>query len=178
MTEPDLRYPVGPFTPSGRALEPDERAELVDTLAHAPVALREAVDGLDGDQLDTPYRPGGWTVRQVVHHVPDSHLNSYVRFRWALTEDRPLIKPYDQEGWAELPDARSAPVEPSLRLMDALHARWELLLWAMDPEDFARELRHPDFDEPLTLDTMLELYAWHGRHHVAHVTGLRERKGW
>lgn len=178
MTPPDPRYPVGAFEPLGRPLSREERTRLVDALEAAPAALRGAVDGLDAEQLDTPYREGGWTVRQVAHHVPDSHLNAYVRFRWALTEDAPLIKPYDEKGWARLPDAVGAPVEPSLLLLEALHARWVLLLRALDPTAFRRIVRHPDFDHPLSADTLLELYAWHGRHHVAHVTALRERQGW
>lgn len=177
-SDSDPRYPVGPFVPSTGPLPPQRRSELIRTVAAAPDALRQAVSGLDQGQLDTPYREGGWTVRQVVHHVPDSHLNAYVRFRWALTEDAPLIKPYDEKGWARLPDARHAPVAPSLRLLEALHARWVLLLQALEPDSFRRRLRHPDFDEPLTVDTLLELYAWHGRHHVAHVTALRRREGW
>lgn len=180
MTSPDsdLRYPIGPFEPSSGPLEPAERMRLLQALAEAPAALREAVEGWDHTRLDTPYREGGWTVRQVVHHLPDSHLNAYVRFRWAVTEDEPLIKPYDEKAWASLPDARTAPVEPSLRLLEALHDRWVLLLRALEPADYRRRLRHPDFDEPLTVDTLLEMYVWHGRHHVAHLRALARREGW
>ena len=174
----DLRYPIGRFnrpTDVGAA----DRAQYIEGLAAAPAALREAVRGLDAARLDTPYRPEGWTVRQLVHHVPDSHLNAYVRFKLALTEADPTIKPYDEKAWAELPDGRSPLVAESLALLDALHARWVYMLRAMQAPDFARTLIHPDRPgAPMTLDVMLALYAWHGRHHVAHITGLRERMGW
>lgn len=174
----DLRYPIGRFERPA-AVSAADRAQFVDAVAAAPAALRAAVRGLDDAQLDTPYRPGGWTVRQVVHHVPDSHLNAYVRFRLAITEPEPTIKPYDEAKWAELPDARGPLVAESLALVDALHARWVALLRAMAPGDFARTLVHPERPgAPMTLDTMLALYAWHGRHHVAHVTALRERMDW
>ncbi len=174
----DLRYPIGRFQRPADVTA-DERAAFIETVAGTPAALREAVRGLDDAQLDTPYRPGGWTVRQVVHHVPDSHLNSYVRFKLALTEREPAIKPYDEKAWAELPDGRSGLVAESLALLDALHARWVYLLRAMTPADFARTVVHPEHPEmPMTLDVMLALYAWHGRHHVAHITALREREGW
>ncbi|MDE3128267.1 MAG: putative metal-dependent hydrolase, partial [Gemmatimonadota bacterium] len=156
-----------------------ERAAFIETVAGTPAALREAVHGLDDTQLDTPYRPDGWTVRQLVHHLPDSHLNSYVRFKLALTEQEPTIKPYDEKGWAELPDGRSPLVAESLALLDALHARWVYLLRAMTPAEFARTLVHPERPgAPMTLNMMLALYAWHGRHHVAHITALRDREGW
>lgn len=173
----DLRYPLGPFVYSGPMTDA-QRAEAVDRIAAAPARLREAVAGLDDAQLDTPYRPGGWTVRQVVHHVPDSHLNAYVRIRLALTEDVPTIKPYDEARWAELPDARALPVEISLGLLDALHRRWVPLLQQIDAATAARRLRHPEHGREMTLDEIIALYAWHGHHHVAHVTGLRERMGW
>jgi uncharacterized damage-inducible protein DinB len=141
--------------------------------------LREAVRGLDDAQLDTPYRPDGWTVRQVIHHLPDSHLNAYVRFKLALTEVEPTIKPYDEKAWAELPDGRGPLVAESLALLDALHARWVYMLRAMSAGDFARTLIHPERpDAPMTLDVMLALYAWHGRHHAAQVTALRDRMKW
>jgi hypothetical protein len=139
--------------------------------------LRAAVLGLSEEQLDTPYRPGGWTVRQVVHHVPDSHMNAYVRFKLALTEEAPTIKPYAEARWAELPDTRLTPPEVSLTLLDNLHERWVNILRNMTPEDFERRLQHPE-KGLLTLDAMLSLYSWHGRHHVAHVNGLRQRMGW
>ncbi len=172
----DLRYPIGrfdwkpPVTPQGLAL-------AIDEIAAAPARLRAAVTGLDADQLDTPYRPGGWTVRQVVHHVPDSHMNSYVRFRLALTEDAPRVKTYDEARWAELADARQAPIDASLTLLEALHVRWVALLKSLDAAAWARTFEHPELG-PVTLDRAAALYAWHGRHHTAHVTALRERMGW
>ena len=173
----DLRYPIGKFT-RPESVSPEERAELLDVLAATPSLARTAVTGLSDGQFDTRYRPGGWTVRQVVHHLADSHLNSYVRFRLALTEDAPLIKPYDQAKWAELPDARTLFVEPSLALLENLHARWVALLRSLEPEDFARTFRHPEYPDPMTLDANLALYAWHGMHHIAQITGLRQRMGW
>lgn len=171
----DLSYPIGRWQRE-RSLDPQQRAARIGEIAAAPAALRRAVAGLEPEQLDTPYRPAGWTVRQVVHHVPDSHLNAYVRLRLALTEDNPTIRPYDEKLWAQLPDARAEP-EVSLLLLDALHRRWVLLLEALPPADFARPLHHLEMGD-LTVDELLSLYAWHGRHHVAHVTALRERKGW
>jgi uncharacterized damage-inducible protein DinB len=174
----DLRYPIGHFEAPSHVTA-GHRAAAIEAIAAAPAALRAAVSGLDAAQLDTPYRPDGWTVRQVVHHLADSHVNSYVRFRLALTESEPTIKPYDEAKWAELPDARGPLVAESLTLLTALHARWVALLRAMAPGDFARTLVHPERPgAPMTLDTMLALYAWHGRHHVAHIAALRERRGW
>jgi uncharacterized damage-inducible protein DinB len=135
------------------------------------------VTGLTPAQLDTPYRDGGWTVRQVAHHVPDSHMNAYLRFKFGLTEDAPPIKTYEEKDWARTPEVAATPVDVSLALLDALHGRWVILLRAMTPEQFARTIKHPDMG-PTTLDTMLALYAWHGRHHTAHITSLRERMGW
>src|SRR6476620_9464894 len=148
------------------------RAECIARIAAAPEHLRTAVAGLDDAQLDTPYRPGGWTVRQVVHHVPDSHLNAYTRIKLALTEDEPTIKPYEEARWAELPDARTGPIEISLALLEALHRRWVLLLRELQPADFTRQFRHPEHGRAMSLDEVLALYAWHGRHHVAHITSL------
>lgn len=172
----DLRYPIGPFDIAA-PVAPETRPELIDQIATAPARLREAVRGLSGDQLDTPYRPGGWTVRQTVHHVADSHMNSYVRLRLALTEEEPTIKPYDEAKWAELEDARTLPVEISLGLLDSLHHRWVALLKSLSDADFARTIRHSVLGV-VRLDTNLALYAWHGRHHAAHITGLRQRNGW
>jgi len=172
----DLRYPIGRWQRE-IAGDPARRAGWIGQIAAAPAALRRAVDGLSPAQLDTPYRPGGWTVRQVVHHLPDSHLNAYVRIKLALTEDTPTIKPYDEKRWAELPDARGADPEVSLSLLDALHRRWVLLLEALAPDDFARPLHHLEIGA-LTVDQVVSLYAWHGRHHVAHITALREQKRW
>jgi uncharacterized damage-inducible protein DinB len=175
--EPDLRYPIGKFARQSAPLTPEQRSQFVDAIAEAPAKLAAAVAGLTPAQLDTPYRPGGWTVRQVVHHLPDSHMNSYVRFKLALTEDEPTIKPYDEARWAELADSRETPVETSLALLENLHQRWALLLRSISPADWSRQFRHPELG-PTTLDQALALYAWHGRHHVAHITALRERNGW
>jgi uncharacterized damage-inducible protein DinB len=172
----DLKYPIGKFV-APAAVPAEDRARLIGELRDAPARLREAVAGLNETQLDTPYRPGGWTVRQVVHHIPDSHLNAYLRFRLALTEDQPAIKPYDEARWAELADARSGPVEVSLGLLTALHARWVALLESLSVGQWTRAYRHPDMGA-VSLDKALALYAWHGRHHVAHVTSLRQRSGW
>ena len=172
----DLQYPIGRFEWRGPNSDAD-RQRYLDEIEQAPARMRVAVARLSDSQLDTPYRPGGWTVRQVVHHVPDSHLNSYVRFRLALTEENPTIKPYDESRWAELTDARTAPIEISLVFLESLHARWILLLRSLRPEDFAREFRHPELGV-VSLDKNIALYAWHGRHHVAHITSLRERMGW
>jgi uncharacterized damage-inducible protein DinB len=172
----DLRYPIGKAEMEPE-LTPERRRELIGQLEAMPDRLREAVAGLNAEQLDTPYRPGGWTVRQVIHHVPDSHLNAYIRCKWALTEDRPTIKTYEEARWAELPDSRSAPIEVSLALLENLHRRWVALLRALPAADFARAIQHPEWGL-VNLDQLLGLYAWHGRHHVAHVAALRERMGW
>jgi uncharacterized damage-inducible protein DinB len=172
----DLRYPIGRFAPPSIATDP-LRQRWIDEIAAAPAALRAAVQDLTDRQLDTPYRPGGWTVRQVVHHVPDSHVNAYTRIKLALTEDTPTIKPYEEKRWAELPDGRTAPIEVSLALLEHLHARWILLLRSLDDAAFARPLNHPE-GGAMNVDYLLAMYAWHGRHHTAHITALREREGW
>lgn len=174
---PDLRYPVGRFTRPTAPLSQAERASAIEAIVAAPAAVRAAVQGLGAKHFDAPYRPGGWTVRQVIHHLPDSHMNAYVRFKLALTEDVPTIKPYDEGRWAETPDGKSDLIEESLAFLDALHKRWVYLLRSMKPDDFLRKLMHPEWDAPLTLDMMLALYAWHGRHHAAHITELRRREG-
>lgn len=176
MEANDLRYPIGKFQFPAE-VSPGDRERFIEQIAETPANLRAALENLTPAQLDTPYRPAGWTVRQVVHHVPDSHLNSYIRFRWALTEDDPAIKGYQEALWAELPDARTGPVEMSLALLDALHVRWTALLRSLSPQDLARTFRHPELGS-LPLDKVLALYAWHGRHHVAHVTALRKRMAW
>ena len=173
----DLRYPISPFEVPDE-VTPADRARHVEAIAEAPAALRAAVAGLGAAQLDTPYRPGGWTVRQVTHHVPDSHLGAYTRFKLALTERVPVIKPYDEARWAELPDTAGADLETSLRLLEALHERWLVLLRALAAGEWARGYFHPERGQVLRLDQTLALYAWHGRHHVAHVTRLRDREGW
>lgn len=172
----DLRYPIGKFAYDG-PLTADQKRDFLNDVAETPARLRAAIQGLSEAQLDTPYRPGGWTVRQVVHHVPDSHMNSYVRFKLALTEDEPTIKPYAEDRWADLADTKATPVEVSLTLLDSLHDRWTRLLRSLSPEDWKRTFRHPDLG-PMTLEKTLALYAWHGRHHVTHITELRARQGW
>jgi len=177
MTEQaDLRYPIGRFTPPTE-FTPLVRKRFIADIASAPPLLANAVSELDEGQLDTTYREGGWTVRQVVHHVPDSHMNAYVRFKLALTEDQPTIKPYDEARWAELGEARFGAVEISLSLLRALHHRWVALLDQLDDAQFKRSLVHPE-QGVITLDWLLALYAWHGRHHAAHITSLRGRMGW
>jgi hypothetical protein len=171
----DLQYPIGKYLPPATFTETARRAAIAG-LAVAPAALRAAVDGLDDAQLDTPYRPGGWTVRQVVHHVADSHVNAYVRVKLGLTEAEPTIKPYAEERWAALPDS-TEPIAVSLELLDALHRRWVSLLERIGPEDFARTVRHPELGV-LRVDQLIGSYDWHGRHHTAHVVGLRRRMGW
>jgi uncharacterized damage-inducible protein DinB len=172
----DNRYPIGQFAYLGASTE-EQRGEFISAIEETPVRLREAVRDMNAKQLDTPYRDGGWTVRQVIHHVPDSHLNAYIRFKLALTEAEPTIKPYDETKWAELADTCETPVETSLTMMDALHQRWTILLRSLKPADFALRLNHPERGT-MTLDEVLALYAWHSRHHVAHITSLRDRLGW
>jgi len=176
MESNDLRYPIGKFQ-FPASVSSHDRQRFIGQIAEAPANLRAALEGLTPEQLDTPYRPGGWTVRQVVHHVPDSHMNSYIRFRWALTEDDPPVKGYDEARWAELPDARTGPVEMSLALLDAIHVRWTVLLRSLSEQDVARTFRHSELGS-LRLDGVIALYAWHGRHHVAHIAALRQRMGW
>jgi uncharacterized damage-inducible protein DinB len=153
------------------------RTEAIREIAATPGGVRVAVQGLNESQLNTPYRDGGWTVRQVVHHLADSHMNAYVRWRLALTEPEPTIKPYNEAAWAKLEDAANAPIEVSLNLLEPLHERWVRLLHSVNPEEYARTFRHPEHGVR-TLDWMLFLYAWHGRHHTAHITELRKQKGW
>ena len=172
----DARYPVGRFV-RPLSVSPTERAANIRQIAELPSQLRAAVNGLVDRQLATPYREGGWNVRQVVHHVADSHMNSFIRFRLALTENEPTIKPYDEAACAELADSRTSPIELSLTLLDSLHARWIIMLESMSDADFARSFRHPEIDL-VTLEVNTALYAWHSRHHVAHITSLRERMGW
>ncbi len=176
MNIEQLRYPIGQFVPPE-----DYPATLIATwisqIEGLPNELRLSVEGLTDEQLDTPYRRGGWTVRQVVHHLPDSHLNSFIRFKWALTEQRPVIKAYDEQRWAELPDYTTTPIGVSLELLDALHRRWIVLLRALEPTELDREFIHPDAG-PQTLSATIGAYAWHGKHDLAHIQGVMEREGW
>ena len=198
----DERYPIGKFMPPGD-ITPGQREIWINEIAALPENFRAALDGLNDDQLDTPYREGGWTLRQVAHHLPDSHLNAFIRFKWALTEDLPTIKAYDESLWADLPDVENTPVETSLHLLEALHQRWVALLKNLSDADYKRAFIHPEFlpdpmqlsskastdwlsksesgDTPpyiFLLEKVLGLYAWHGKHHTAHITALRDRLGW
>jgi hypothetical protein len=175
-TADDLRYPVGRFT-AVPVSDPSRRAADIGELAALPRNIRAAVSGLDDRQLDTPYRPGGWTVRQLVHHVADSHMNGFIRVKLALTEDGPTIKPYDEKAWALLPDAK-LPIELSLTILDAVHRRWVELCTGMSDADFRRTFVHPEHGRVFTLDEHTQNYAWHSRHHVAHITALRARESW
>jgi uncharacterized damage-inducible protein DinB len=170
------RYPIGKFNGQEPANEA-ERKRFISDIEEHPGKLKAAVQGLSAHQLDTPYRDGGWTVRQVIHHVPDSHLNSYIRFKLALTEDAPTIKPYMEDRWAELKDSSLTPVDVSVSLLQLLHKRWVLLLRSLTAAEWQRTYRHPELGL-MTLDKTVALYAWHGKHHVAHVTNLREKMGW
>lgn len=172
----DLRFPIGKFKYEG-AITEEQKQSLLKDIAQTPANLRKAIKGLSDAQLDTEYRPGGWTVRQVVHHLPDSHMNSYVRFKLALTEDEPTVKTYAEDRWAQLADTTSTPIEISLTLLDSLHDRWVRLLRSLTPEQWKRTLRHPEFG-PMNLEKTLAMYAWHGKHHVAHITELRKRNSW
>jgi hypothetical protein len=172
----DPRYPIGKMeTP--KEITAAKRQQAIASIAATPKNLREAVRGLNDAQLDTPYREGGWTVRQVIHHLPDSHMNAYVRLKLALTEDKPTIKTYDESVWANLADSKSAPIEVSQKLLDSLHERWDRVWRSLKAEDFSRPLVHPDSGER-NIDWLLFVYEWHGRHHAAHITELRKQKGW
>ena len=171
----DLSYPIGRFTPE--PLSADARRRAIADIAAMPAQLSLAVAGLNEQQLDTPYRPGGWTVRQVVHHVADSHMNAFVRLKLALTEDRPVVVAYDEKKFAELADVQ-LPIQVSLELIRSLHARWLTLYGAMIASDWERMFNHPEYPEPQTLDRQVQMYGWHSRHHVAHITALRRREGW
>jgi uncharacterized damage-inducible protein DinB len=173
----DVRYPIGKFDGSRGVNTAEERRQLIGTIAEAPERLKQALAGLNGKQLDTPYREGGWTVRQVTHHLADSHMNAYVRYKLALTEDNPAIKPFNEAAWAGLADSRVTPIDVSLALVENLHARWVVLLRSLKPADWERKLTHPE-SGLMSLDKMLSLYAWHGAHHVAHITELRKRQQW
>lgn len=173
---PDLRYPIGPLNMTP-AISLGNLKTWIDEIEATPEDLRNAVAGLDDSQLDTPYRPEGWTVRQVVHHLPDSHINSYIRFKLTLTEDNPPIRGYDEQAWAELPEARSGPIDLSLDLLESLHRRWVVVLRELSAEQFDRTFQHSELG-PVKLAVNVNLYAWHGKHHIAHITALRGREGW
>jgi hypothetical protein len=173
----DLRFPIGP-APASLTLTADERRRGIEDIEAAPARMRKAVQDLDEAQLNTPYREGGWTVRQVVHHVPDSHLNAYTRLKLALTEDSPIIRPYDEAAWARLKDSEVTPITTSLTLLESLHERWVRLLRSIGDDDFARTFTHPEHGKVFTIDWLVGMYSWHGKHHVAHITSLRERMGW
>ena len=172
----DPRYPIGKFQP--KPYSDEQKKQWLNDIKYLPSLLENTILNLDEAQLDTPYREGGWTVKQVVHHVADSHMNAFIRFKLGLTEDKPSIKTYDEKAWALLPDVQNLPVNISLTLLHALHLRWAEVLQHMTAEDFRREVYHPEFKTHLTLWYLLGMYAWHGRHHTAHITRLRERMGW
>ena len=176
QTDQDLRYPIGKFDLQAD-ISPSQLELALQAIESLPQDLQNAVSGLSDAQLDTPYRPGGWTVRQVVHHLADSHLNAYIRFRLALTEDEPTIKPYNENAWAHLTDAEQAPLAPSLQILEGLHTRWVLLLRSLTQAQLHREFMHPE-NGLMRLDKSIGSYGWHSRHHLAHITRLRERMGW
>ncbi|MGI8495723.1 MAG: YfiT family bacillithiol transferase [Pyrinomonadaceae bacterium] len=172
----DLKYPIGNFQPP-QEVTSEMRDEFIQTIEELPSKFHDAVDDLDDNQLDTPYRPEGWTVRQVVHHIADSHINSFCRFKLGLSEETPTIKPFDEASWAEMNDSAFAPVDLSLNIIDGVHARWALLLKSMSGDEFERKINHPERGE-MTLNNLLALYDWHGKHHTAHIMRLRERNDW
>ena len=173
----DPRYPIGPFAVEGE-ITAAQREAWIAAVAEAPSQFRAAVHGLGETQFDTPYREGGWTVRQLVHHVADSHMNGYIRFKLGLTEENPTIKPYMEARWAELPDTAGTPIGVSLVLLEAVHRRWVVLLRATAEAQWTRTVFHPEYQESFPLERLLALYAWHGKHHAAHITALRDRMGW
>lgn len=172
-----LKYPIGNFLPPKETSDAFIK-QWIEEVASLPSQVRTAVVGLNEAQLDTPYRPGGWTLRQVVHHLPDSHMNCYMRFRLALTEDNPTVRPYEEQLWATLPDAAHGPVDLSLDLLEMLHKRWVVLLRAMSEADYQKTFFHPGSQKTFRLATVLALYAWHGKHHLSHITELKKRMGW
>jgi hypothetical protein len=172
----DSRYPIGEWQRQDK-LSREQRVKAIERIAATPQMMRDAVAGLSQTQLDTPYRDGGWTVREVIHHVPDSHMNGYSRIKFALTQNEPTVMAYDEDAWAKLGDVRATPIETSLLLLDAIHGRWVALLGSLTPEQFARPLKHSE-SGPMTVDTIVSNYAWHGPHHIAQITSLRGRMGW
>ena len=177
MTLEQLRYPIGKFvTPD--TITSNDRDRYINDLEILPQQIRNAVSGLDDRQLDTPYRPEGWTIRQVIHHLPDSHLNSYIRFKWTLTEEQPLIKAYNEQLWAELPDGKTAPIQISLSLLESIHSRWVWFLRNIKEEDWQRCFTHPETNKLVPLDVNLSLYSWHGKHHLAHIRSVISTQNW
>ena len=172
-----LRYPIGRFK-SPESITKEDITNFINEIAQLPELVGKAVEGLNDQQLDTPYRDGGWTIRQVIHHLADSHTNSYIRFKWTVTEDRPVIKAYFEDRWATLEDASTAPVSISLHFLAALHARWVYFLRSLSEEELRREFIHPESGKAINLKRNIALYAWHGNHHLAHITNLRHREGW
>jgi uncharacterized damage-inducible protein DinB len=180
MTQTDLqalKYPIGEYSPKEN-YSSDDLKWYINTIELFPAKIKQAVKGLSDEQLDSQYRDGGWTIRQVVHHVVDSHINSYTRFKLALTEDNPAIRPYDEALWAELPEAKTGPVELSVPLLDALHKRWVVMLKNIPARQFERKLYHPGSKSEMTIASLLHLYAWHCDHHLAHITNLKKSKSW
>ncbi len=177
MNLEQLKYPIGKHV-IPEQITVDDRERFIRDLELLPEQIKSAVINLNTEQLDTPYRPQGWTIRQVVHHLPDSHLNSYIRFKWTLTEDQPLIKAYDEKSWAELPDSENAPIEISLSLLQAIHTRWVWLLRNLRHEDWNKSFKHPESNKLISLDVNLSLYSWHGKHHLAHIRSLIDRQNW
>lgn len=172
----DPRYPIGPFRPDSNPTS-ESRRRHIQQIQELPSRFRQAVAGLSSQQLDTPYREGGWTVRQVIHHVPDSHINAYIRCKLALTEDKPTIKPYDEGAWAKMKDVELTPIDVSLGILETIHARWLTILRTLQPEEFARQFTHPEAGLK-DVDWLVALYSWHGNHHLAHITSLKERMNW
>lgn len=172
-----LQYPIGKFD-AQELITAEKKEAFLQTIEQTPEAVRQAVNGLNDDQLDSPYRPGGWTIRQVVHHLPDSHMNAYIRCKWAFTEDNPLIKAYYEDRWAETDEAAHSDIDISLSLLTALHARWTKFLRSLSDEQMEKSFQHPESGKTVSIRQMVGLYAWHGKHHVAHITSLRERMSW
>lgn len=172
-----LRYPIGRFQ-KPETITPEDINLWTGQLETLPLRFRNVAEHLSKEQLDTPYRPGGWTLRQVIHHVPDSHVNSYIRFKWTLTEDKPTIKAYDEERWARLPDYTSVPVETSLDFLEVLHERWVLLLKSLSPADLTKTFIHPEHGREVPLDVNIALYAWHGEHHLGHLAQTVRLNEW
>lgn len=174
MSEKTSQYPIGKFS-LPESISPEDRIRYIETIASAPVKLRESASGISAAQLDTPYREGGWTIRQVIHHIPESHMNAYIRFKLALTETDPVIKPYDEAAWARLSDVAVAPIETSIVLLEALHKRWVVLMRGLAGDDWRKRFVHPEYGQARTLEQTLALYAWHGNHHIAHVKSIVDR---